>query len=147
MEARELLERYAASERDFRRVDLNKADLPGANLSGANLFWVDLSGANLRKANLSWADLREADLYGANLSRATLPYLRFCLFRHELTATKGQIQIGCEIHPTEWWLDNYVSIGKENNYSDEEIAAYGKAIKMCAEYFFNENGSVIKRDK
>jgi len=47
MDAKELLRRYAAGERDFHTADL----------SGAHLHKVDLSGAGLKKAILSEADL------------------------------------------------------------------------------------------
>ena len=36
MNAKELLKRYAAGERDFSGMNLQEADLSGANLSGAN---------------------------------------------------------------------------------------------------------------
>ncbi len=45
MEADELLRRYAAGERDFRKVDLSRA-----NLNRANLIGINLSGANLSSA-------------------------------------------------------------------------------------------------
>jgi uncharacterized protein YjbI with pentapeptide repeats len=47
LDARELIERYEAGERDFRG-----ADLTGAGLSGANLQGVDLRGADLSQAFL-----------------------------------------------------------------------------------------------
>lgn len=67
MTAEELIERYAAGERDF-----SGSDLRGVDLSEAELRGIDLSGANLRQANLSGADLSEVNLYGADLSGATL---------------------------------------------------------------------------
>ncbi len=85
MTAEELLQRYAAGQRDFQGVNLSEeilswADLTGANLSGANLSgvvlnWANLSQVKLRCANLSnadlnWANLEQADLQGANLSGA-----------------------------------------------------------------------------
>jgi uncharacterized protein YjbI with pentapeptide repeats len=81
----QLLQRYAAGERNFRGVnlsdeiliwaDLRGADLRGANLRGANLNWanfsrVNLIGADLRGADLAWANLSNADLRWANLSEA-----------------------------------------------------------------------------
>ena len=82
MTAEELLERYAAGERDFSRVDLSGVNLEevcldGINLEGANLsrtlfFHSTLRKAILRNANLEGADLSitvldEADFGGANL--------------------------------------------------------------------------------
>ncbi|MBE9106266.1 pentapeptide repeat-containing protein [Nostoc cf. edaphicum LEGE 07299] len=36
MDVEELLERYAAGERDFRDVDLSSSDLTGVNFSGSS---------------------------------------------------------------------------------------------------------------
>jgi hypothetical protein len=74
---KELLEKYAAGERNFRGAnligaDLGGADLRGADLRGANLSWADLRGADLRGANLTGANLIGANLIGANLIGANL---------------------------------------------------------------------------
>ena len=65
--AEELLERYAAGERDFRGADLCRVDLRGANLRGANLRWANLIGTNLNQADLTGANLIEVELRGASL--------------------------------------------------------------------------------
>jgi uncharacterized protein YjbI with pentapeptide repeats/very-short-patch-repair endonuclease len=79
MDASEILERYAAGERNFSLVDFNliRANLSGASLSGvilrrANLSRVILDQADLRRAILDQAYLRCANLRGANLSDANL---------------------------------------------------------------------------
>src|SRR5437868_3746851 len=54
--ADELLQRYAAGERDFRGANLRHADLGGANLRDANLLGAKLSDTDLRSANLSGAN-------------------------------------------------------------------------------------------
>jgi uncharacterized protein YjbI with pentapeptide repeats len=79
MTTEELLERYAAGERDFSGVEidsarLNDAKLSGINLSGAILFGAELNRANLSGANLSRANLGSAWLEGANLRRANLSH-------------------------------------------------------------------------
>jgi uncharacterized protein YjbI with pentapeptide repeats len=82
MTAEELLERYAAGERDFSGVDLMGINLSGADLGadwssfnlGGNLNETNLSGANLSSANLSGANLSVAMLYEADLSCANLSY-------------------------------------------------------------------------
>jgi uncharacterized protein YjbI with pentapeptide repeats len=56
--AEELLQRYAAGERDFSGVDLEGADLVRANLAGTGIY----AGVNLRGANFARASLREANL-------------------------------------------------------------------------------------
>ncbi|MDY6781797.1 MAG: pentapeptide repeat-containing protein [Cyanobacteriota bacterium] len=92
MDADELLQRYAAGERNFQRLnlrginlrgadlrkinfgrtDLTEADLREANLSQANFNFAKLSRANLSKANLSKTQLSDASLIAANLSEANL---------------------------------------------------------------------------
>lgn len=75
--ASELLQRYAAGEREFEEVRLSGANLQGAilhgiDLSEAMLGNADLSRADLRGADLSWADLSSANLQGADLRGAIL---------------------------------------------------------------------------
>jgi hypothetical protein len=77
MTKEELLQCYAAGERDFSYADLHKADLRGANLNEANLECANVNFANLRYANLSWTNLKGAnlsysDLTGINLRHADL---------------------------------------------------------------------------
>jgi len=67
MTRQELLQRYAAGERDFHGADLSGADLSGANLTGANL-----SGANLSGANLTGAILYRITLCGATIDGVIL---------------------------------------------------------------------------
>jgi len=146
MEAKELLKRYNEKERDFRGanlswVNLSETDLHGIDLRGADLRGADLSGADLRGADLRGALLRETDLRGANLEYSSLQYIRYSAGRHELTATEGQIQIGCEIHPIGWWLEDYIAVGESHGYSTEEIKKYGTMIKICAEYFSGTNSA------
>lgn len=89
----ELLERYAAGERNFSNCefwgnnelrganlediilinsDLAEQYLSGANLSGAGLEQTLFNGANLTKANLCGAFLNGANFIGANLTGAYL---------------------------------------------------------------------------
>lgn len=78
----DLLQRYAAGERDFGGVVVagaprgrnfrREADLCGANLRGAQLLGAQLRGADLRGADLRGALLRGVDIAHANLSDAKL---------------------------------------------------------------------------
>ncbi|MEN9208429.1 MAG: pentapeptide repeat-containing protein [Gloeomargarita sp. GMQP_bins_120] len=87
VQARQLLERYAAGERDFSGMRLVGCNLQGANLEGINLCRAELmlanlsgclltgaklTGANLMGAELVKTNLREANLSGANLIGANL---------------------------------------------------------------------------
>ena len=72
MTAEELLERYAAGERDFSGANLYDANLNGADLNGANLNGANLNGANLTDANLSEASLGAAKFIGCNFHGTNL---------------------------------------------------------------------------
>ncbi|MEH2144242.1 pentapeptide repeat-containing protein [Nostoc sp.] len=80
--AEELLQRYAAGERDFAGVSLRKIVLVNANLRGINLPNADLRFANLiavklTDANLSQVNFTGADLTGARLDRSNLQGVSF----------------------------------------------------------------------
>ncbi|MDJ0695488.1 pentapeptide repeat-containing protein [Mastigocoleus sp. MO_188.B34] len=55
MKASEVLRRYAAGERDFRRVNLRGQDLSGADFSNADIRGTNFTKANLRGANFDGA--------------------------------------------------------------------------------------------
>ncbi len=69
----ELLERYAAGERNFVDICLpEKSDLTGVNLSGAILLGSNLSSINFTNANLTNCDLRHCWLTSSNFTKANL---------------------------------------------------------------------------
>jgi hypothetical protein len=143
---------------DLTRADLTRANLTMANLIGANLIGANLIGANLVGAKLIGADLTNADLTGANLSGADLTnadltgadlyiacgdntrgiYIQiFCSSKCRLVKYQDNIQIGCEKHSVQHWLDNYKEIGAKAGYSEKEIKQYGNVIKLLAHSSFN----------
>ncbi|MEM6447139.1 MAG: pentapeptide repeat-containing protein [Cyanobacteria bacterium J06642_2] len=65
--AEELLEQYAAGERDFR-----KSNLRGANLARARLWYVNLRGADLTEADLRGVDFRRSNMMDTTLANANL---------------------------------------------------------------------------
>ena len=136
MTAEQLLEAYAAGERDFRGADLFGADLRSAHLNGA-----DLRGAFLRDANLSYADLRGADLSfanltGANLNRALIDAAPPWLVqgsRHLIKHLQpGRIVIGCCDLTIQQWLDSGGAIGLEKGYSRAQIEEYRRYVELIA---------------
>jgi uncharacterized protein YjbI with pentapeptide repeats len=78
MTAEELLERYAAGERDFSGVDLS-----GVNLMEVDLTGINLEGATLRRTKFSWSCLNRAIFRNADLENADfmLASLKECDFR------------------------------------------------------------------
>ena len=99
---------------DLRDADLRGADLCHANLRGADLRDADLRGADLRDADFRGADLRgtdfrDADFRGANLRGTDFrgADLWISHFRSFIVvATTHHLQIGCENHPWDVWLDD-----------------------------------------
>lgn len=87
MSAEELLERYAAGERDFAGVDLHGVDLSNAVLRGINLDRADLSEVNFSGAGLSggydrgeypgYTSIRNAVLINANFRKADVSHVDF----------------------------------------------------------------------
>ena len=84
-----------------------RADLSGANLSGANLIGADLIGANLNDAKTS------------------SPIIVFNGPQHQAIYCQGYVRIGCQYHSLKDWVEQYEAIGKEAQYSADEIRLYG----------------------
>lgn len=79
----ELLERYAAGERDFSGIQIVDADIGGGSLIGARFVGATLKGArlaacDLRAVDFSSADLTNVDFRGANLDGASLTDAAAC---------------------------------------------------------------------
>jgi isoamylase len=72
MDAAEVVARYAAGERNFRGMSLQRAALAWADLSGANFAEADLSDADLSQADLQQTNFRQANLSGVNFQGANL---------------------------------------------------------------------------
>ncbi|BAY83552.1 pentapeptide repeat protein [Calothrix parasitica NIES-267] len=77
LNAEELLERYAAGERDFSGINLSGIDLSETDLLRINLSCANLSGANLFTARLYGAFNPKMLGYGAfSITHETQMYLR-----------------------------------------------------------------------
>ncbi len=133
---------------DLRSANLSGANLRGADLSGADLSCADLSYADLSGADLSYANLRSADLSGADLSCANLRsadlscanLIIFQFQRNQAFYTfDGTLRIGCQVLPIIEWFETFEAIGKQNEYSEEQIQMYGEFIKSCFNHFKRNN--------
>lgn len=74
-------------------------------------------------------DLRGADLRGAHLEGAGLYYFNCGVHIAYYTTADRMLRIGCEYHPIGEWVQDYVAIGNDHNYSPIQIDAYGAIIK------------------
>jgi hypothetical protein len=139
------------SKADLREADLRGADLCGANLSRASLRGADLSGADLCGADLRGASLRGADLSGADLSGADLRWAdlrckqHVCQIhasRHAIVAIDDDVRIGCHRKLLTEWLETFQAVGRENEYTDAEIAEYGGWLRQIAAVLAARRGEV-----
>jgi hypothetical protein len=55
----------------------------------------------------------------------------------------GVIIIGCEEHSVSDWIENYKSIGEENDYTPGQIEEYGEYIKICAKFAPQEESDEV----
>ena len=99
------------------------ANLRGADLSGANLEHTDLEGVNLEYVNLIDADLESTGVY----------FFRGPKHYGTYNSKDDKLYIGCQVHSLEYWLENYVAIGKKHRYTNKEIEVYGNWIKSLKE--------------
>jgi hypothetical protein len=110
-------------------ADLGGAYLRGADLRGAYLRGADLRGADLGGAYLGGADLRGADLGGAKGIK--IPVISISGSMHNFQYYDGNIRIGCEYHSIEYWNIMYDAIGRDNQYTEEQILEYYNYIRLC----------------
>ncbi|WP_218776768.1 pentapeptide repeat-containing protein [Nostoc sp. T09] len=64
LDAKEILNLYAASKRNFRQADLRKISLIKANFREVNFTGSNLNNSNLGSANLNWLNLRRKNITG-----------------------------------------------------------------------------------
>ena len=101
-----------------RRVDLEDSNLEGLNFSGSDLRYV----------NLRYVNLRGTDLEGTGVYFFKGPG------HHGIYNSKDdKLYIGCQVHSLDYWLENYVYIGRRYAYTDEDIEVYGQWIKSLKE--------------
>ncbi len=50
---------------------------------------------------------------------------------HYVNCSDGEnIQIGCKSFTPEWWAENYIEVGRQQGYSDEQIEEYKRYIDL-----------------
>lgn len=124
---------------NLRNANLRSADLEGANLTGAYLMEADLTGADLTWTNLEKACLKGAYLERANLLDAKNKFIfTFQLGKDFGYYCDGLINIGCKTMEVNEWLKNGEIIGKNYNYTDDQILNYMNVIKFIAQNYCKE---------
>jgi hypothetical protein len=126
---------------NLRKADLRGASLIGADLRRADLCGADLCGADLCGADLCGADLSWADLRGANL-RCKQYVCQIHASRHVIVAIDNDVQIGCIRKLLAEWLETLQAVGRENEYTDAEIAEYGGWLRQIAAVLAARRGEV-----
>ena len=58
----------------------------------------------------AWGDINPVQIQGSR---------DFVIEAHD-----NQIRVGCELHDRAWWLENYLEVGLQFNYSEAQIAEY-----------------------
>ena len=130
----------------FTRADLRNANFRNADLKGACLRNAYIAVANFRGADLRDADLREVDLIRTNLAGADLrnanligAYLKRLIeingSVHRLQYYNNQLRIGCYEYPLAYWLIMYDTIGRENDYTEEQIREYKAYMDMLKQFY------------
>ena len=124
-------ERFNGKYLDLSNTDLSGAYLANAYLSKVNLSNANLAMADLYNANLSNANLSNADLYRADLLKIKNKFIfTFQIGKHFAYYCDGFIKIGCKCLTIDEWIERGREIGLGNNYSEEEIKNYIKAIEF-----------------
>ena len=109
----------------FRQVSFKNANLTRSILRKSAFLNIDLGGARLDRSDLresTWADIVDPPF----------PIYNFSLGKHLAVATPEYLAIGCEQESWYTWLRRFGDIGREHEYTDEEIERYGKVIKLYA---------------
>lgn len=94
-------------------------------------LWVSSNGREGVKANLRGANLRCANLRGADLSQRVSQFS--ASKQHVALLIGDNLRIGCKHETLEWWLENGEALGRENEYTEEEIKMYMNFIKMVSD--------------
>ena len=117
-------------------VAVDADTLRGADLRGADLRWANLSEADLFGADLRWADLRWANL------RCKQHVCQIHASRYAIVAIDDDVRIGCIRKLLAEWLETFEAVGRENKYTDAEIAEYGGWLRQIAAVLAARRGEV-----
>ena len=125
---------------DFRGGDFRGGDFRGGDFYGGDFYGGDFRGGNFHGGYFHGGDFRGGDFHGGYFHGGDYEVLmlqiqgskHFCYAYFSEEDNSVCLGIGCERHTIEWWLENYASIGQEENYTDEQVDEYKLYIDLFA---------------
>ena len=115
---------------DFYGGDFRGGDFYGGDFYGGNFHGGYFHGGNFYGGNFHGGNFRGGDYEVLMLQIQGSKHFCYAYFSEEDNSVC--LGIGCERHTIEWWLENYASIGQEENYTDEQVDEYKLYIDLFA---------------
>ena len=88
--------------------EISGGEIYGGVISGGVIYGGVISGGEISGG--AWGDINPVQIQGSR---------DFVIEAHD-----NQIRVGCELHDRAWWLENYLEVGLQFNYSEAQIAEY-----------------------
>ena len=125
---------------DFRGGDFYGGDFYGGDFRGGDFYGGDFYGGNFHGGYFHGGNFYGGNFHGGNFRGGDYEVLmlqiqgskHFCYAYFSEEDNSVCLGIGCERHTIEWWLENYASIGQEENYTDEQVDEYKLYIDLFA---------------
>ncbi len=115
---------------DFHGGYFHGGDFRGGDFYGGNFHGGYFHGGNFYGGNFHGGNFRGGDYEVLMLQIQGSKHFCYAYFSEEDNSVC--LGIGCERHTIEWWLENYASIGQEENYTDEQVDEYKLYIDLFA---------------
>ena len=112
-----------------------KANFYGGYFHGGDFYGGDFRGGDFHGGDFRGGYFHGGNFYGGNYEVSMLQIQgskHFCYASFSEEDNSVCLGIGCERHTIEWWLENYASIGQEENYTDEQVDEYKLYIDLFA---------------
>ena len=120
---------------DFRGGDFYGGDFYGGNFRGGDFYGGNFHGGYFHGGNFYGGNFHGGNFRGGDYEVLMLQIQgskHFCYAYFSEEDNSVCLGIGCERHTIEWWLENYASIGQEENYTDEQVDEYKLYIDLFA---------------
>ena len=125
---------------DFRGGNFHGGYFHGGDFRGGDFYGGDFYGGNFHGGYFHGGNFYGGNFHGGNFRGGDYEVLmlqiqgskHFCYAYFSEEDNSVCLGIGCERHTIEWWLENYASIGQEENYTDEQVDEYKLYIDLFA---------------